>query len=411
MLRYQLFLLCLAGGVLCRGQALRITPELDTISVVFPGGGPIYLHQQTITDTTREGYHPGMTGNLFSFAGFAKEATAAMEDQMPVMGMDTQRYERFVDSFAAVPAVASLLKDAEDHQIVIINEAHHEPRHRVFTRSLLDGLYERGYRHFGLETLANYPGSDSLIAAMPYPTTAGGYYTRDPQFAAMVQYARDIGFQLFGYEADHQSGDTPADRETKQMENIVGYRTAHPQDKLLLHVGYAHANEGVLGGSWGRAMAPRLADTIGLDPLTINQTHFREMADTTLERYEYRAAVVAEPSVFVNGTGDHWNFDDEVRWFDRYVFHPRTEYRHGRPDYVFTFDRIPVYLELDDMDIEGPYLLQAYRPDDDMAQVVPRDVVETSTEDERALALEPGAYRVLILSPHRRQRVADITVE
>ena len=390
----------------------RISAEFAPTQVSFAYAQPEYLHEAAVRDTSREGYHPGMVGNYFSFTGLAREAMEAFEGDGPVMGMDTARYTRFVDSFHAVAAVPSILKDAERYEIVIVNEAHHEPRHRVFTHSLLQGLYDRGYRHFGLETLANYAGADSLVQAMPYPTLASGYYTLDPIFAAMVQAARDIGFSIFGYEAGHTPGNEPRHRETEQMMNIVAYRKEHPEGKLLLHVGYSHATEGEMGGSWGRAMAQRLADTTGLDPLTINQTHFRESVDTLRERYEYRAAAgITEASVFVDSTGEHWNFDNEVRWFDRYVFHPRTEYREGRPDYVFSFGRKPVYLDLSGIDLDGPYLLQAYGPDDDMADTVPRDVIETSRENERPLALAPGRYRVLAIGPDREQRLAEITVE
>ena len=407
-----LFLLC--TNMFAYAQSYEgVKPDFSPIDITFAGGAPTYLHEVEIRDTSREGYHPQMIGNQLSFAGLAREAMVAFEGDGPVMGMDTARYTRFVDSFHAVAAVPSILADAERHEIVIVNEAHHEPRHRIFTRMLLQGLYDRGYRHFGLETLANYAGADSLLAAMPYPTTASGYYTRDPGFAAMVQAARDIGFDIFGYEAGHKLGNEPRHRETEQMMNIVAYREAHPEGKLLLHVGYSHANEGELGGSWGRAMAQRLADTTGLDPLTINQTHFRESADTLRERYEYRAAASAltEPSLFVNAAGEHWNFDNEVRWFDRYVFHPRTVYRHGRPDYVFSFGRQPVYLDLFGIDLDGPYLLQAYGPEDDMTQAVPRDVIETSEGNERALALVPGSYRVVVIGADRAQRVAEIRVD
>ena len=406
--------LCLLYVILvgCAQSPQRLQPTFSPIEVTFDGRSPTYLHDAAIRDTSREGYNARMIGNQFSFVGRAREATAAFESELPVMGMDTARYTRFVDSFDAVAAVPSILADAERHEIVIINEAHHEPRHRVFTHSLLQGLYDRGYRHFGLETLANYAGADSLIKAMPYPTVASGYYTRDPGFAAMVQAARDIGFQIFGYESNHELGDEPHHRETEQMMNIVAYRNQHPGGKILLHVGYDHATEGEIGGIWGKAMAQRLADTTGLDPLTINQTQFGERVDTLRERYEYRAAAgVTEPSVFVDANGAHWNYGDQTRWFDRYVFHPRTVYRDGRPDYVFSFGRKPVYLDFSGIDLEGPYLLQAYGPDDDMTVTVPRDVVETSVADERALALLPGRYKVLVISPGREQRVAEITVE
>ncbi|MBX9449469.1 MAG: hypothetical protein KL787_07030 [Taibaiella sp.] len=42
---------------------------------------------------------------------------------------------------------------SKDEEIIIINEAHHVPLHRIFTRSLLKDLYNNGYRYLGLEAL------------------------------------------------------------------------------------------------------------------------------------------------------------------------------------------------------------------------------------------------------------------
>jgi hypothetical protein len=385
----------------------RLSPTFDTITVEFNFWETPYLHRATILDTSRvKDYHQG---NYLSFSGHPVEATRVMEEEIPRQDMDTARYTRFRDEFRPVPAVPFLLAEAEDHQIVIVNEAHHEPRHRVFTRMLLEGLYERGYRHLGLETLGSWAGSDSLKNPLSYPTLGSGYYTRDPQFAAMVHEAQRIGYRIFGYEA--QGTGSPKLRELGQMRNIMTYRSKHPDGKLLLHVGYSHALEGELGGSWEKAMAQRLADTTGLDPLTVSQTAYREMSDTSQERYEYRHFAPGEPSIFMVGDTSFDADQAKGRWFDHHVFHPRTTYRHGRPDYVFAFDQRPVYIDFSAIDTEGPWLVQAYHPDDDMASVVPRDVVELSGDGQRALALLPGSYRLLVTSPDGSQRVTTIGVE
>ncbi len=385
-----------------------LTPVFDTITVSYQLWETPYPSAAYARDTSRDDYNLSLTGNWLSFAGHAQAATEAMDIHARVMGMDTARFENFRDNFRPVPALPALLKDAAEHEIVIINEAHHEPRHRVFTRQLLQGLYDRGYRHFGLETLAAHASVDSLLATGHYFPLNGGYYTRDPGFAAMVVAAKSIGFTVFGYESMGHDG--PRARELGQMRNIMAYRQDHPEGKYLLHVGYSHANEGVLGGRWEKAMAQRLADTTGLNPLTINQTHFREMSRRELERYEYQSSAVSAPSVYINKSGESWNFNDEVRWFDRYVFHPRTVYRYGRPDYVFAHGQVPVQIDLAHLTVPGPYVLQAYGVDDDIAVVVPRDVVEISKKAAPVLALAPGAYRLLVTAAGGEQFVGKIMV-
>ncbi|WP_420459572.1 hypothetical protein [Neolewinella sp.] len=278
------FLLFIMSGYLSAQQI--VTPTFDTITVDFDVWDTPYLLHSELLDTAGQDLETYMIGNYLSFSGYAREATQVMEEEFGEASMDTLRYTRFREEFHAIPAIPSLLEDAEQYEIAIINEAHHEPRHRVFTRQLLQGLYDRGYRHFGMETLSQDAGTDSLADQASYPSLISGYYTRDPQFAAMVAEAQRIGYRIFGYEAPGTG--SPKLRELGQTKNIVNYRTAHPDGKLLLHVGYSHALEGELGGEWEKAMAQRLADTTGLDPLTIDQTAFREMSDTVQERYEYR---------------------------------------------------------------------------------------------------------------------------
>ncbi|MEO0733398.1 MAG: hypothetical protein AAFZ52_11225, partial [Bacteroidota bacterium] len=380
--------------------------------VAFDLWEPPYLHYAAATDTTREKYNFSMAGNWLSFSGHDTAATRVMDAYAREMGMDTTRYEGLRDRHKPVESVVdSLLLRAEEHEIVIINEAHHEPRHRVFTRQMLQGLYNRGYRHFGLETLSAFAGYDTLAPAEGYVGLKHGYYTRDPQFAAMVQEARQIGYSLFGYEKSGTG--SPKLRELGQMRNIMAYRQDHPEGKLLLHVGYSHANEGWLGGRWEKAMAQRLADTTGLDPLTINQTHFREMSRREYERFEYQDfAPEDEPVLFYDKTtNEKFGLGDTTRWFDYYVFHPRTRRIYGRPDYVFAFDQRPVYLDFSQMPEPGPYLVQAYALEDDMTNTVPRDVVELDGSKSRALALPAGDYRLLVSVPDGRQWTTSIIVE
>ncbi|MEL7161824.1 MAG: hypothetical protein AAFN92_13770, partial [Bacteroidota bacterium] len=236
-MRTLTFILFLTTVPLVGQQTIR--PDFDTTSVTFDLWEPPFMHYAAATDTTRENYNFSMAGNWLSFSGHDTAATRVMDHYARVMGMDTARYERLRDQFnKTIPAVPSLLELAEKHEIVIINEAHHEPRHRVFTRQMLRGLYDRGYRHFGLETLSAFARYDTLAPSEAYVNLKHGYYTRDPQFAAMVQEAREIGYALFGYEKSGTG--SPKLRELGQMRNIMNYRKDHPDGKLLLHVGYSH---------------------------------------------------------------------------------------------------------------------------------------------------------------------------
>ena len=71
--------------------------------------------------------------------------------------------------YRIVPAIDFIVKQAKKNKIVIINEAHHNSSHRVFTKSLLQKLYDNGYKNLGLEALGNGEYLDSLLNQRKYP--------------------------------------------------------------------------------------------------------------------------------------------------------------------------------------------------------------------------------------------------
>ena len=389
---------------------LVISPTFTDTTVDFNYFEPPYPASAHLLDTTRADYGANMSATVLSFLGDVRRSAAMMDESANTMGMDTARYER-LQRLRPTNAAARILRDAETHEIVIINEAHHEPRHRVFPRDLLQGLWDRGYRHLGLETLSPFQHPDSLVTVPPYFPLVGGFYTREPQFADLANEARHIGYTLFPYEAS-SGGNGPATREAGQASNIHTYRQRYPSGKLLLHVGYTHAKEGYLGGRWGKAMAQRLADTTGLNPLTVNQTHFRERSRRELERYEYQTAELSAPTIFVDDNDRSFQLTDTVAvsWFDHYVFHPRTKYYHDRPDYLFRNGRRPVRVATAAHPAAEPLVWQAYPLAANMAEAVPFDVMESDAAQESVLALAPGDYRLLATTKTGRQYVATINV-
>ncbi len=144
----------------------------------------------------------------------------------------------------------------------IINEAHHVPKHRAFTRSLLKELYANGYRYLGLEALF-----DAAVNETKFPVIETGYYTKEPEFGNLISEALATGFTLFSYEASQ--GKNGKEREIEQAENIQKFIENNPKAKVLIHCGYAHAYENDYP-AWGKAMAGRLKQNMNIDPLTID---------------------------------------------------------------------------------------------------------------------------------------------
>lgn len=56
----------------------------------------------------------------------------------------------FFHNSIVVSAKKNIIDRSKKVEIIILNELHHNPSHRVFASSLLNGLYERGHKFLGL---------------------------------------------------------------------------------------------------------------------------------------------------------------------------------------------------------------------------------------------------------------------
>jgi len=171
-----------------------------------------------------------------------------------------------------------IIEKAKSYRMVMINEAHDRPQHRIFTKSLLKDLYAQGFNVLMLE------GLDYSSNAMTkgYPVDTDGVYTNEPVYASMIRYARKIGFDIERYhyyenkkmpywddtiKLDDRgsvkyinyvdkdslvikvlpSGDKVYYQtnhyEKAQANNVYKIMQRHPKSKFLMHVGYCHLCE------------------------------------------------------------------------------------------------------------------------------------------------------------------------
>ena len=232
----------------------------------------------------------------FSYIGAIENMHKTWDKNASIREAATQEQQDSFAQFKASNAVKYILNRAKEHQVVIINEGHHMPQHRVFTTQLLDGLKKQGFKHLGLETYYASAKSDSILQTNGYPTLKSGYYTKEPQFGNLVRVAHDKGFKVFGYESEgHADG---KEREINQAKNIQAYLEKHPNEKVLIHCGFDHGYEGDLSSKWERAMAGRLTEFTNIDPLTINQTLYSERSQRDFENPIYQLTDLDQASVF-----------------------------------------------------------------------------------------------------------------
>ncbi|MEI2421091.1 hypothetical protein V6O07_12530, partial [Arthrospira platensis SPKY2] len=109
----------------------------------------------------------------------------------------------------------TIIEKAKNHRIIMINENHYYPNHRLLVTELLPKLKEIGYTHLALEALGK---SQDSILNLPnsYPTLNSGFYTSEQNFANLIRKAKELNFKFVAYENHYEN----KNREFTQAENL-----------------------------------------------------------------------------------------------------------------------------------------------------------------------------------------------
>lgn len=286
--------------------------------------------------------------------------------------------------------VKAIVERARTTSVVIINESHERSEDRGFTTTLLAPLRAEGYTALALEALAN-PEPDTppqyyppflREPGLPYLTDEDGYYLGESAFGRLGRTAKRLGYAFIPYEASHDPADAKlsqaqriAKREEAQATTLAAWIAAHPGAKLVVHVGYHHASE-VPTAEGDRWMATRLKAKTGIDPLTISQTTC--LGGGTVDR------LAALPANQPPGT------------FDLLVDHPTARFVRGRPAWRIAAGDRPITIPARLRPTTGWRVIEA-RPDGEPATSVPMDRVAIRPNEDIALMLPPGRYRLRVL--------------
>lgn len=180
------------------------------------------------------------------------------------------------DVFTTIAALAN------DNQIIILNEDHFYPKHRLFAMELLDILKQKGFTTISMETFVPNEGNNTALI----PNSKNGFYIKDPYFGHFVREANAMGFNLLG----HENQDRNVPREIGQAKNIMKILEKNPKEKIFIYVGHGHLEE----EGESRVMASYLKEYSNIDPITINQ---ETVISNTKEKL-----VLLPKSIFVNDT-------------------------------------------------------------------------------------------------------------
>ena len=288
----------LIGLALC--AALQVFPAAATPSGGSPHPRDMYAELQSLANDLQRYQH--LQDEIPHLAHDDRivplQLLAAIEDQL---GLYSEAIRDFPfdnrvsfsgelpppTQWQASDAVDTIAKLAEGRRIVMINEAHHDAHTRALTLALLPRLRAEGFTHFAAEALHD---ADPDLAKRGYAIPASGsQYLREPLYGEIVRQALKLGFVVVPYESD---AGTSADREAGQARQL--YRKVFqvdPKARLFIHAGYAHIDKapGNLG-TGVKPMAMQLRELTGFDPLSIDQTRWRDIG-VPLDKDPYRQLI------------------------------------------------------------------------------------------------------------------------
>jgi len=338
--------------------------------------------------------------NVRSLAGDATGAARAalwfeITDPVPAHKLTAKPGE--LDALVAEDALQAIVREAKKRQIVILNEAHHVPLHRVFAARLASELRKIGYEYLAAETFAT-----DVPAHPATPMQVGGYYVREPMYAGFVRGALREGWTFVGY--DHWAeGATPAERirqrEVGAARNIVAKTFArNPQAKVFMYVGYGHGQK----HQWSdgrKSVALLVKETTGIDPLSIDQSAMYGRGDARIDLPQYRAAMArfapTTAIVLKNAAGGH-AVQGGLPGYDMQVFHPdeTAHGAHGRPLWMERRAGLrPLPVPVDLLPATGRRLVQAFHVADGRGAIPADQVMVEAGKPAPSFMLPEGQFR------------------
>jgi len=260
---------------------------------------------------------------------------------------------------------------APNYKVIMLNEAYNKPVHRAFAYTLLDVLYNRGYRYLAMEMLN--PNPDQELSKLTYKS---GHFATEPVAGELIRQALDLGFKLVAYQDPEANKHTPTERDSIQAVNIARVLKSDPDAKIFVYAGYGNIAEKSISPDF-IPMGMAFKRITGIDPLTIDQTDMTEESNFAFGKAFYDAYITKFPA---SGPSIPLTNDEPVNvtgttLYDLTVIHPRTIYQYARPTWLTLGNRRqPVSIKFTNNNI---FLVQAYYQFESFGtkpgQVVPAD--------------------------------------
>lgn len=335
-----------------------------------------YKYSSDIYDSCKidSDYCKNLAPTDLSFIGLYKEALLLYNKRGNVIEKSSGEDSAvFLKKYHPVNARKFIIQKAKENQILIFNEAHHNPRNRVFVTSLLKNLKEAGYKYVAAETFAN----DSFFVKEKHPDIFTGFYTTEPQFGNLVREALKLNYSLYPYEAVPMGTGKP--REIGEAKNLQALLKKEPSAKIIIYCGYSHIIEDSVPG-WGKAMAGRLKEFTGIDPYTVDQITLSEISIGEAESNYFELIHANKYSIILDRNGEAFN----KKGVDALLYTPPTKYIYNRPGWIFENNKTPYFLQQKDIKIAFPIIVKAYMDTDDLEKSIPIDIIEMKSKGDVA---------------------------
>lgn len=349
------------------------------------------IEKKVVQDSTKDkSWTSQMGATYYSISGNYKQGLVNWDKMFGRPKKISSADSLKLTKMTPVNAKDYILSRAANEKLIIINEAHHNASHRNFASSLLQGLYDKGYRYLGVETLRN----DGSLHIGNFATQDAGMYSQEPEFGNFIYQALKIGFKLFPYDTEEKNG---KEREIGEAQNIYDFMQKNKDGKYLIYCGYQHAYKGI-HRSWEKTMTGRLSDMASINPFTIDQTQFSEKSDPKYNEPLIRIVNRKDPVVLTDENQVPYNGEDKELYTDVKIIHPVTEYVKGRPGWMLNGNR--KFYKIPKSGISKfPVLIQAYRKGEFEKKGIPADIIElNSSKDSRFMILDKGKYDIIILN-------------
>lgn len=320
----------------------------------------------------------GVTSSDLSFIGLYNQALIEWDKpRQSVRTISTADSLDFTTRYKSVNAVKYVLNKAKENQIIILNEAHYNPRNRVFVTSLLKGLKKIGFTYFAAEGFLN---KVSFQKNSTFPTLNCGFYASEAEFGNMMREANSLKYILYPYE-DTTRG-VGKFREIGQAKNIAALIKKDPNAKIIIYCGFAHIYEDSVV-TWEKAMAGRIKEYTGIDPYTIDQIILSEKSEMKFANPYFRIINAKKYSILVDKEHNAFNKRFDGQKVDALLYSPPTKYIHERPDWVFENGKAPYFINSDTIKISFPLIARVYFQEEDIGNlVIPIDIIEIKNEKD-----------------------------